>query len=126
MNHTLSKISEYLLGFAFVYIGGVLIINDGNHVKSLLMASFITAVVALFEVGRTLDNTLLRFVYLVVYSLFAAATIWLVATYLLIKLTDLDGGWIQLAISLSVASVGGAITGLTVDSRYHKRLREMK
>lgn len=109
------KILEYVTCCIFLYTGSLLFTTEGDHLKSLLMTLFVAASVALFEVGRSLKGAM-RWVYLVLYGLFASAMVWLVATYLLVNLTDIKG-WTQLGISLCLGLIGGVImTSITVKS----------
>lgn len=101
------KIIEYVACGLLLYIGSLLFITEGDHLKSLLMTLFVAASVALFEVGRSLEGAM-RWVYLVLYGLFASALVWLVATYLLVNLTDIKG-WAQLGISLCLGLIGGVV-----------------
>lgn len=101
------KILELVTRCIFLYIGSLFFINEGDHLKSLLMTLFVAASVALFEVGRSLEGAM-RWVYLALYGLFAYALVWLVVTYLLVNLTGIKG-WTQLGISLCIGLIGGIV-----------------
>lgn len=107
MNPIAYKILEYAVCCIFLYVGSLLFITDGNYLESILMTLFVASGVALFEVGRSLKGAM-RWVYLALYTLFAAALIWLIATYLLVNLTDIKG-WAQLGISLCIGLIGGVV-----------------
>lgn len=109
------KIIECVACSLLLYVGSLLFITDGDHLKSLLMTLFVAASVALFEIGRSLEGAM-RWVYLVLYGLFASAMVWLVATYLLVNLTDIKG-WAQLGISLCIGLIGGVVTTFIAHKR---------
>ena len=109
------KVLELIICCIFLYIGSLLFITEGDHLKSLLMTLFVAASVALFEIGRSLEGVM-RWVYLVLYGLFASAMMWLVATYLLVNLTGIKG-WTQLGISLCIGLIGGVVTTFIAHKR---------